>query len=121
MQALSTVQALSCPAPVGAPARHTAAARLALARRRHAAGAAARLTTVVAAVVVGYYEAKVLKYEATARAAGYVLGTAICTAPAGTVESLWFYKGVSSSPYTVHLRLGVSGPALRNYVASRVV
>ena len=120
MQALSTVQALSCPAPVGAPARHTAAARLALARRRHAAGAAARLTTVVAAVVVGYYEAKVLKYEATTRAAGYVLGTAICSA--GRVESLCrFYKGVSSSPYTVHLRLGVSGPALRNYVASRVV
>ena len=119
MQALSTVQALSCPAPVGAPARHTAAARLALARRRHAAGAAARLTTVVAAAVVGYYEAKVLKYEATTRAAGYVLGTAICSA--GRIESLWFYKGVSSSPYTVHLRLGVSGPALRNYVASRVV
>jgi hypothetical protein len=47
--------------------------------------------------------------------AGYVL-TAACSAPAGS--SPWFYRGVSSSPYTVHLCLGVSVPELCS-VASR--
>ena len=48
---------------------------------------------------------------------GRRLRTAVCSA--GRVESL-VYRG-SSSPYTVHLCLGVRGPALRNCVASRVV
>ena len=53
---------------------------------------------------------------------GYVLQSA---APAGS--SPWFYRGVSSSPYTVHLCLGVScegssiASKLRYCVASQVV
>ena len=49
--------------------------------------------------------------------AGYVLQSA---APAGS--SPWVYTGVSSSPYTVHLCLGVRGPGMAELcsVASRV-